>query len=124
MRTSKKERIENARKWYRTFMDGTSTKSAIVIIRNDSTTNPYVNRTQFMAVPSQIGMMTTPVIIAESATGGIIGCFMDLWDSIGYKPKDYKAYHENDFNEWCEDHFGFYITYKDGLVFMLEREGE
>lgn len=117
MRISKKERKENARQWYQRFLNGYDTKIAIVVKRNESTTNPYVNRTQFFSCNTY----GTPIIIAESSTDGITGCFYELLQNIK-KLNDYRTYHENDFNEWLKENYGMYITYRDGLVFMLERD--
>ena len=121
MRVSKKDREKNARQFYRTFIDGCSNKAAIVVQRNNSTTNPNVNRVQFMAVPSSLAY-AEPVVIAESSTHGIEGCFIEL---IGFIKGGIvqKTYYEDGFNEWLKETCGFEITYKDGFVFMLEREG-
>ena len=51
MRTNQKERAENARKFYSIFMDGNCDKAAIVVNRIESS-NPNINRCQFVAVPS------------------------------------------------------------------------
>lgn len=32
-----------------------------------------------------------------------------------------KTYFEDGFNDWLEENYRFRITYKDGLVFMLEK---
>ena len=120
MRTSKKERKENAVKFYNMFMNSNCNKAAIVVERKESKTNPNVNRCQFLAVPSTLAFKEKPVIIAESNILGIGGCFMELLDFI--KPcKQRKTYYEDGFNEWLKKTYGFEITYKDGLVFMLEK---
>lgn len=120
MRTNKKERRQNARQFYSVFMNGCSTKAAIVVKRNDSTSNPYVNRVQFLAVPSGLAY-GNPVVIAESSVLGIEGCFIELIDFIKGGIRQ-TTYHEDGFNEWFEEVLGCRITYKDGLVFMLERD--
>ena len=121
MRISKKERKENARRFYDIFMNSNGKKAAIVVERTESKTNPNINRCQFLAVPSTLAFMEKPVIIAESNVLGIEGCFMELLDFI--KPcKQRKTYCEDGFNEWLMKIYGFEITYKDGLVFMLEKE--
>lgn len=94
MRISAKERKENARQWYQRFMNGYDKKIAIVVKRNDSTTNPNINTTQFFSCNSY----GTPVIIAESKTEGITGCFYELLQNIR-KLDSFRTYHENDFNE-------------------------
>lgn len=119
MRISKKERKENALKFYNMFMNSNCDKAAIVVQRTESKTNPYVNRCQFLVVPSTLAFMEKPVIIAESNVLGIEGCFMELLEFI--KPCKQKTYHEDGFNEWLEKTYGFKITYKGGLVFMLEK---
>lgn len=119
MRTSKAARKENARRFYKTFMNSDCNKVAIVVQRNESTTNPNVNRVQFLAIVPVLAFMKRPVVIAESGTDGIKGCFMELFGFIKDVPQ--KLYYEDDFNEWMKDTYGFEITYKDGLVFMLEK---
>ena len=120
MRISKKERKENARKFYNMFMNSNCNKAAIVVQRTESKTNPNINRCQFLAVPSTLAFMENPVIIAESNVLGIEGCFIELLEFI--KPCVQKTYYEDGFNEWLKETYGFEITYKDGLVFMLEKE--
>lgn len=120
MRSSKKEREQNAKRFYHIFMNSNCNKAAIVVQRSESTTNPNVNRVQFLAVPSTLGFMEKPVVIAESSAHGIEGCFMELLGFI--KGGTQKTYYEDGFNEWVEENYNFRITYKDGLVFMLEKE--
>lgn len=117
MRTSKQERKENALRFYSAFMNSNSNKAAIVVQRLNSS-NPHINKCQFLAVPSTLAYMENPVVIAES-TLGIEGCFMELLEFI--KPCRQKTYWEDEFNEWLLKEFGFEITYKDGFVFMLEK---
>ena len=73
MRVSKKERKENARKFYNMFMNSNCNKVAIVVQRTESKTNPNINRCQFWAVPSTLAFMENPVIIAESKSDGVMG---------------------------------------------------
>lgn len=123
MRTSKKERKENALRFYNMFMNSSCNKAAIVVKRTNSS-NPNINRCQFLTVPSTLAYMENPVVIAES-TFGIDGCFMELLGFLnnGYEPMEQKSYWDNGFNEWLNEIYGFEITYKDGFVFMLEKEG-
>lgn len=114
MRISKKKRKENAVRFYNMFMNSNCNKAAIVVQRSVSS-NPNINRCQFLTVPSK---MEGPVIIAESILG-IEVCFMELLEFI--KPCRQKTYYEDGFNEWLFETYGFKITYKDGLVFMLEK---
>lgn len=120
MRISKKERKENAIKFYNMFMNSNCNKAAIVVDRTESKTNPNINRFQFLAVPSTLGFMEKPVVIAESNVLGIEGCFMELLEFI--KPCRQKTYYEEGFNKWLMETYGFEITYRDGFVFMLEKE--
>ena len=121
MRISKKERKENAGRFYNIFMNSNCTQAAIVVERTESKINPNISRCQFLAVPSTLAFMENPVIIAESNILGIEGCFMELLDFI--KPcKQRKTYYEDGFNKWLMETCGFEITYKDGFVFMLEKE--
>ncbi len=120
MRVSKKERKENAKRFYSMFMNSNCNKVAIVVQRTESRTNPNINRCQFLVVPSTLAFMEKPVIIAESNVLGIEGCFIELLDFI--KPcRQRKTYYEDGFNDWLMETYGFEITYKDGLVFMLEK---
>lgn len=119
-RTNKEKRKENARMWHQIFMQSNSSKSAIVVERTQSSTNPHISRCKFLAVPSSLAFMEEPVVIAESLRG-IEGCFCELLDFI--QPCPQKTYYEDGFNEWLRKTFHFEITYKDGLVFMLERTG-
>ena len=121
MRISKKERKENARRFYDMFMNSNCTKAAIVVERTENKTNPNINRCRFLAVSSTLAFMEKPVIIAESNVLGIEGCFMELLDFIK-SCKQRKTNYEDGFNDWLMETYGFEITYKDGLVFMLEKE--
>lgn len=117
MRTSKKERKENAQKFYNMFMNSNCNQAAVVVNRTDGS-NPNICRCQFLAVPSTLAFMEKPVVIAESILG-IQGCFMELLKNIYRGPQ--KTYYEDNFNDWLFKTCGFRIIYKDGLVFMLEK---
>ena len=119
MRTNQKERAENARKFYSIFMDGNCDKAAIVVNRIESS-NPNINRCQFVAVPSTLAFMEKPVVIAESVYG-ITGCFMEMLEYIKEVAVK-KSYFDDGFNEWLKENYGFGITYRDGLVFMFKKE--
>ena len=73
-------------------------------------------------MPSTLAFMENPVIIAESNVLGIEGCFIELLEFV--KPCVQETYYEDGFNEWLKETYGFEITYKDGLVFMLEKESD
>jgi hypothetical protein len=120
MRVSKKERKENANKWYQIFMNSNCNKSAIVVKRYESTTNPNIHRVQFLAVASSLAFMEEPIVIAESNALGIQGCFIELVEFIKGGIVQ-KTYYEDGFNEWLMETMNFRITYKDGLVFMFEK---
>ena len=109
MRTTKKERKENANKFYNSFIGGNCKNAAIVVKRFDSSSNPNINRCQFLAVASPLAFMEKPLVIAESVIDNI-------------KPGVQKMYYDDGFNDWLEKTYNFRITYKDGLVFMLERK--
>lgn len=95
MRVSKANRRTNAKQFYSTLINGYEGRSAFVIKRSESTTNPNINRCQFLAAPF---VSTMPVVIADSVDG-VRGCFMDLINSIS-KEKQNKYYGEDGFNEW------------------------
>lgn len=118
-RTSIKDRRTNARQWYQRFVNGYDTKNAIVIKRSKSTVNPNINRTQFYSCNTY----GTPIVIAESETFGIEGCFIELIEFIKGGIRQ-KTWFEDGFKEWLEETTGLIITYNDGLVIMLEREQE
>lgn len=117
MRTAKNERNKNAKRFYQTLMKGNCKQAAIVIHRPEST-NPNIHRCQFWAVVTPLAFMEKPVVIAESVLG-IPGCFKEFLNNV--KPCIQKDYYDDEFNRWLKKTYGFEITYKDGLVFMLER---
>lgn len=82
-RTTKKERKENANRFYNMFMNSNCNQAAIVVERTESS-NPNINRCRFIAVSSTLAFMENPIVIAESVSG-ITGCFMELLDNI--KPR-------------------------------------
>lgn len=118
MRISKKEREQNAKQFYKELMNRGDGRAAIVVQRNGSTTNPNVNRVQFLAVVSSLSY-GEPVVIAESATHGVEGCFIELFGFL--KGGRQKTYYEDGFEEWVKNTYGFKIVYKDGFVFLLEK---
>lgn len=61
-----------------------------------------------------------PVVIAESING-IEGCFVELLGFIKENCIQNKKYWDDGFNEWLKKTYGFRISYKDGLVFMLKK---
>ena len=91
MRTSQKERKENARRFY--------------------------NR--FIAVPGSLASMEKPIVLAESPSG-MVGCFMEFLDNIKHCKQ--VSYYDDGFSSWLYDTYHFRITYRDGLVFMFERD--
>lgn len=119
MGITKKERKKNAEQFYNMFMSECCNKTAIVAQKCVST-NPNINKVQFMAVPSPLSY-GTPVIIAES-NFGLTGCFAELLKNIHPEIIQEKSYFDDGFNEWLEENYHFRITYKDGFVFFLERD--
>ena len=103
MRITKKERKKNANQFYNMFMS----------------TNPNINKVQFMAVPSSVSY-GTPVVIAES-NFGLTGCFAELLQNIHPEISQEKSYFDDGFNDWLERNYHFRITYKDGFVFLFSR---
>lgn len=79
-RTTKKERKENANRFYNMFMNSNCNQAAIVVEKTESS-NPNINRCRFIAVPSTLAFMENPIVIAESVSG-ITGCFIELLDDI------------------------------------------
>ena len=88
MRITKKERKENARKFYNTFMNSNCNQAAIVVEEPNSN-NPNICRCRFLAVRSPFAFMEGPLVIAESGLG-ISGCFVNnpslSWRACTFKP--------------------------------------
>lgn len=88
MRTTKKERKENAKNFYNTFMNSNYNQAAIVVERTNSS-NPNICSCRFLAVCSTLAFMEAPLIIAESVLG-ISGCFVNnpslSWRACTFKP--------------------------------------
>ena len=114
MRTTKKERQENARKIYHALMHGSYKKIAVLVNRENSSN---IQRCQFLAVNPLSGS-DKPVIFAES-NFGMSGCFIEFISS--YYNEVQKNYFEDNFDEWLSKTLHFRITYNDGYILMLER---
>lgn len=56
MRTTMKERKENAKRFYNMFMNSNCKKVAIVVQRMESS-NPNISRCQFIAVPTSLWLL-------------------------------------------------------------------
>lgn len=115
-RTTKKERSENANCFYRTLTEGYSDKAAIVVERSRQDTPQSTCR--FWAVATPLAFGEKPRVIAESRRG-IDGCFEEMLRSI--KPVNPVSYYDDAFERWLEKEYRFWISYRDGLVFMLEK---
>lgn len=111
-RTTKRERQDNARKFYQLFHAHENNRQCIVVNRNDN------GRIQFLAVPGMLNW-ANPVVIAENKALGIEGCWIELISSIKGGIKQ-KTYYEDGFKEWMGEVLGFEITYYDGVVFIVE----
>lgn len=116
MRTTKKERQENARKIYNALRHGSYVKIAVLVNRENSS-NPNVKRCQFLAV-NPLGGSDKPIIFAESNLG-ISGCFIEFISS--FYDGVQKNYFEDGFNEWLSKTLHFRISYNDEYIMMLER---
>ena len=121
-RTTKKERKENANRFYNMFMNSNCNQAAIVVERIENC-DSNINGCRLITVPSILAYMENPIVIAESGLG-ITGCFIELLNSIKPGMGAKKKYFEDGFNDWLEEIYKFRITYKDGLVFMLEKNIE
>ena len=117
MRTTKKEREENARRFYSVLRNGNYNNAAIVINRMNSS-NPHISRCQFLAKINGT-MFSEPVVLAESNIG-LEGCFIEFIGAFYKGPQ--KTYHEQDFGAWLRKELGLCLTYNDGYVIMLERK--
>ena len=96
MRITKEERKKNANQFYNMFMNGSCGEAAIVAQKCVST-NPNINKIQFMAVPSSVSY-GTPVVIAES-NFGLTGCFAELLQNIYPGIPQEKSYFDDGFND-------------------------
>lgn len=113
-RTTKEERAKNARQFYALLQN--YKKAAIVIERNESTSNPYVNRVRFLTV---VGSSSgEPMVIAESPSLGMDGCFIELFQSLGSSRQ--VTMYEDGFSDWLRKSFHIRITYNDKYVMMFE----
>lgn len=117
MRTTKEERARNIRKFYNAFTLNDHNTAVVIVKKTQSKTNPYINRTQFLAVCSNF--QGNLEVIAESATEGIQGCFMELLKSI--KNIEQVSYYDKNFKTWLKKNYGFSIPYFDGVSFIFER---
>lgn len=120
MKTTKKERNENAKNFYSSFMNSYRSKAAIIVLRKESK-NTNIVKTQFLASPSTTFSNDNPMIIAESKLG-IDGCFMEFLSAINLQPTtDIKSYWESDFEPWIAQNYKFRISYRDKMVLLLEK---
>jgi hypothetical protein len=114
-RTSKKERKENAVSFWNTFSQ--NGRAAIVVERMDPTTTPNINRTRFLSVATSL--KGRPVVIAESPSEGVAGCFYELLRNINNIQQ--VGFHETEFKSWLRKNYHIAITYDDGYVMFVER---
>lgn len=112
-RTTKKERKDNARKFYQLFNNYEDNRACIVVERNNN------RRVQFLVVPGALNW-SNPIVIAENTNLGIEGCWIELISSIKGGIQQ-KTYYEDGFKEWLSETLGFAITYYDGMVFIIEK---
>ncbi len=114
-RTTKEERKENARQFYAMLQN--YKVAAVVVERNESTTNPYVNRTKLL---TSVGSAGEPMVIAESPSDGITGCFWELMQNLGREPNYDFNFFNKDSLAWLRKTMHIGIKYKDNLVILLE----
>lgn len=115
-RTTAKERKNNAKSFYQYLCNCGVQKAAIVIVRQDSKTNPNIHRAQF--ITSHTNSPASNVVIAESVDG-VSGCFMELISNIhGNIPQI--NYFDDKFRLWLRKTCHMDIVWNDGLVIMVE----
>ena len=112
-RTTKEERKQNAKRFYQLLCGNGVRKAAVVIERSDNGT-----RTQFVTAYAN-GSYATKAVIAESAALGVDGCFYELVKSIFGGIVQTSCF-ESGFEDWLAKTCHMRITWKDGLVYMLE----
>lgn len=119
MRISKKERNINAKNFYVSFMNKKEPRCVIVVQKDEpSKNNPYIQRTQFLV---SVDEQLKPLVIAESSTHGVEGCFIEFFSAIlGGVPQ--KTYYEPGFKDWVKEKTGLDVTYYDGQAFIIEKE--
>ena len=115
MRISKKEREQNARRFYNSFMNGNTKNVVVVVKRTESKTNPNICRTQFLAVCS--GFKGNLEVISESTIDGIRGCFVEFLESI--KRIEQISYYDDNFHKWLKSNYNFDFDYYDGSTFIF-----
>lgn len=121
MRTPINERQKNTKQFYSNLMNGYDGRVALVVQRNESKTNPNINRCQFL---TKLSTFSDPVVVVDSVDG-IRGGFVELITFISSSDKANTLYYgEQGFNEWLCEIFNFRIVYDDGLVIILERNNE
>lgn len=113
-RTTKEERKNNARYLYNMLMK--CGRVAVVVEKQESKTNPHINRCRLKAV---ISMDSKPCVIAES-TDGLTGCFYEFLNSIKHLDK-MTYFNEDGFYDFVAKNYGFEIDFFDGLVFIFCR---
>ena len=117
-RVSKEDRKKNARTWYHGPFQN-NPRAVLIVDRHDSTTNPNVNRVQLITAISQ----GTPSVIAESATEGVYGAVLELFEFLGCDiSRDFVGVSllDANFNSRVKKKFGFRFTYYDGLTIIVE----
>ena len=117
-RTSKKEREHNTL----AFWNGSWDRAVIVAERQESKTNPNIDRCSLVTACFS-SCMSSPMVVAESS----LGKMMALHEMLGFISKE-KAqtvlnliYTRNLLNNYLEDAFGIRITYDDGYSMIIER---
>lgn len=136
MRTTQKERQNNARNFYNFIKSANkNTRFAIIFKKSYSKTNPNIIRSQMIATQPLVGQ--PPCIIAESILG-YSNCFHEFLKSIGIKefssdevcdilhsnyivmtPHDREVLFQR---QKLENQLGFEIDIIDDYVMLLERK--
>lgn len=116
MRISKEERRKNASALYSRF----NGRVVIVADREESKTNPNINRCKLLACCSELQSM--PMVIAESTSGKMFA-FYELLQFISKEKADGAIkllYDKAELNKYLSKNYGFYISYDDGYAIIIE----
>lgn len=113
-RTTKKERKENAIKFYNSLKNS---GRAVVVVERTNNTNPNCISAKF--VTSSPLYENNLMVIADSKALGKEGCFYEFLNNIkSIYPQ--KGYFEYGFENWLKENYGIEKTYDDGYAMIWE----
>lgn len=117
-RTSKNERKQNARQFNMVMGE----QAIIIVNRQESKTNPNINRCQILANTSRF-LQDLPKVIGESVEGRMIA-FYEFLKVINENKSDNILsilYDREKLNDYLSENFGFYISFDEGFAMILTK---